>query len=297
MTVVTGVDKPQPALKLCHDAGMLRLALAGLTALGLLGVFGCASLSERAKRIRIVTKSEVKQCRFLKVVYGNGGGRKREALENAANSRATHIVVLYNQNRKYTADAFDCEQTPAVARAPEPKPEPAPTPAAATPPPALVESAPPPPPPAPAARGMSLAPREWVVAVMDVRTVTAGKGALDESLMQNIGDQLRIFMAEQGVRTVDRNAQKKEQLSLVKADSYKGCYDDNCQIELGKALAASHILRTNITQFGRLCVLNGELIDLKAEVATSAASSRGDCEEEGFLQMCEDIAKALVKPR
>ena len=59
--------------------------------------------------------------------------------------------------------------------------------------------------------------------------------------------------------------------------------------------AASHILRAQITRFGSLCVLNGELVDLRAEVATAAASSRGTCEEEGFLQMSEEVATILVK--
>lgn len=262
---------------------MRRLALLTLT---LAMAPGCVSLSPRAKQIVVTNKSQTKQCRFLKVVYGNGGSKRKYALNEAAHVGASHVVVLYDKGSKITMDAFDCGQAPgpAVAAKPAaPAPTPAPTPATAEPPPALTRT------PAQAAQ------QDWVVAVMDVRTVTKGKGVLDDNLMRNIGDQLRIFLAELGVRTVDRRAQQREELSLVKADSYKGCYDDSCQIELGKALAASHIVRTRITQFGRLCVLNGELVDLRAEVATAAASSRGTCEEEGFLQMSEDVAKALVQ--
>lgn len=250
---------------------------------------GCASLSPAAQRLKLVTKPEVSNCKFLSVVYG--GKRtgelfpKKVALEDAANRGATHVVVLYDQGGKYTADAFDCNQ-PRQAVA-EKKPEPAPTPAPveAEPAPAAV-AAPPPAAPTPASAG----PRgDWIVAVMGV----ASRAKVNDTLLENVGSQLRITIATFGVRTVDPSAQAKE-IKALKQESYKGCYDDKCQIELGKALAASHILRTNVTKFGRVCVLNGELIDLKSEVAIGAASSQGDCTEEGFLTMIDEVAERLV---
>lgn len=142
----------------------------------------------------------------------------------------------------------------------------------------------------------------WVIAVMNVEDSNAGERerALDPGLVRNLGDQIRVFIAQRGVHTIDRGAQEKalkDQISSAKSESYKSCYDDSCQVELGKALAASHILRTRVTRFGKRCVLNGELIDLKAEVTMAAASSQGDCGEEGFLNMGEEVAKNLVRSR
>lgn len=260
---------------------------------------GCAGLSPAAKKIVIADKGQVSDCRFLRVVYGGHKGGlslspRNEALESAAFFKATHVRVLFDQGGKFTGDAFDCNQKP-VARKPDGKQDgkqdgtsggqTTPASATVTPPPAA-----PPPPRGPVDTG------SWVVAVMDVQAVSKSR-ELTPSLMRNIGDQLRIFVAQTGVRTVDRSAQEttlKDQLAQLKKDSYQACYDDSCQIELGKALAASHILRTRITRFGRLCVLNGELIDLRSEVATAAASSRGTCEEEGFLRMSEEVAQNLV---
>lgn len=176
-------------------------------------------------------------------------------------------------------------------------------------------SAPPPPPPAappptvtaPVASGgmdrrswpAAKAHPEWVMAIMDVDDVNKGvkTKAIDADLVRNIGDQLRIFVAERGVQTVDKSAQEaafKESIARMKSESYGACYDDSCQIELGKALAATHILRSKITRFGSKCVLNGELIDLRSEVAVAAASSRGDCVAEGFLNMSEEVAVAIT---
>ncbi len=169
----------------------------------------------------------------------------------------------------------------------------------------VVTQAPPPPPPpppptsAPPPAGLKPNVSKWVIAVMDVEDVNAdAKTGIDRGLVRNLGDQLRIFIAQNGVRTIDRSAQEralKDVISEAKSDSYKACYDDSCQIELGKALAATHILRSRITRFGSRCVLNAEMIDLRAEVTVKAASARGDCEAEGFLTMSEEVAKNLVE--
>ena len=134
---------------------------------------------------------------------------------------------------------------------------------------------------------------------MEVEDVNAESKTkrMDPSLILNIGNQLRIFLVERGAKTIDKGAQDqalRDQVADLKKDSYKACYDDSCQVELGKALAASHILRTKITRFGEQCVLNGELIELKREVVVSASAARGTCKEEGFLAMIEQVAGNLT---
>jgi hypothetical protein len=165
----------------------------------------------------------------------------------------------------------------------------APPPPPSLPPPAVVAPSP--------KTGASAEAKTWVIAVMDVEKVeTSGKG-VDAEMVRNLGDQLRIFIAQQGVKTIDRGAQEaafKGQIQTMKSESYKECYDNSCQIELGKALAASHILRCRIAQFGSKCVLNAELIDLRSEVTIKASSARGTCEPEGFLGMSEEVAHSLV---
>jgi hypothetical protein len=243
----------------------------------------CAGLSPAAQKIRFGSKSETASCRFIKVVYGGPGfNAKNDALENAAVVHATHIVTLYDENEKYTADAYDCEhrvdRTPSLtaSTAPDPKP-----PVAAEPPPSANVRA----------------HTGWVVAVMDVEDRDGAHDGVTIALLRNIGDQLRIFVAEKGLRTIDRGQQEsmiRAQIADAKKDSYKSCYDNGCQIELGKALAASHILRAQVARFGHSCVLNAELIDLKTEVSIAATSARGACEEEGFLTMSETVAAGLV---
>lgn len=251
----------------------MRRAIGALVSAALTA---CVGLSPAAKRIKVVSKPEVSDCRFLSVVYGGKQpgdlNPKGTALHTAASRGATHVVTLFHQAGKYTGDAYDCGAAPAVATNPPPEAEP------------VVASTTAPMPVAPATK------QQWVVAVMNVESQT---NRLDKQLLVNVGSQLRIAIATSGVRTVDRGA-LDEQIREMKGDSYGACYDDKCQIELGKALAASHILRTQVTRFGRVCVLNGELIELRAEVTVGAASSRGDCTDEGFLAMIDEVAKKLV---
>jgi hypothetical protein len=254
----------------------------GVLLLWALPLAACAGLSAAAQKIHVSNKTETAPCRFLKVVYGGPSlSAKNEALENAASAHATHIVPLYDQNEKFTADAFDCDQSTAPVQIAAEKKDPKPS---------ASMSKPPPRPDAPQ-QG------RWVIAVMDVEDRAQSNDGVSVVLLRNIGDQLRIFIAERGLRTIDRGEQEKarhQQITEAKGDSYKSCYDNSCQIELGKALAASHILRAQVARFGKSCVLNAELIDLRAEVTIAATSSRGACEEEGFLSMSEKVAQTLV---
>lgn len=169
---------------------------------------------------------------------------------------------------------------------------------ALAPPPRL----PPPPPPIVAVAPPAPERLEWVVAVMDVSDVNAARAdlAIEPNTLVGLRDQIRVFIAQDGVRTIDRGSQSAEVLERIqkmKLDSYDACVDEACQIELGKALAASHILRSNVTRFGGRCVLNGELVDLRTETTIRAASARGTCEPEGLLSMSQSMSKLLLTSR
>lgn len=139
------------------------------------------------------------------------------------------------------------------------------------------------------------AQREWVWAVMEV--ATAGKATFERHVLSALTDQIRIYLAERGARVIDRSAQEAAMKELVEEEkkrSYSTCVDSSCQIPLGKALAASHILRSTVARFGKACTTNGELIDLKAEVTIAAGSARGECEEEALLLAAETLAEQLI---
>ena len=201
---------------------------------------------------------------------------------------------------------------PALAAAPSP-PRAIEAPPAAEPPPA---AAPPgaalalamtssPPPEAPPPSEAPLTPQKtrasagqtaWVLAVMDLQISGARKHLEDDTLVA-LTDQLRVYLAERGLRVVDRSSQEAAMKALVQAEkkrSYATCVDTSCQIPLGKALAASHILRASTARFGGTCTVNGELVELRTEVTVAAGSTRASCGEEDLLSAVEGLAEQLV---
>lgn len=136
---------------------------------------------------------------------------------------------------------------------------------------------------------------KWIVAAMDVRDVS---GTIDATLVRSLSNQVRVETAQLGLKVVERSTQAAALESVVeslKLESYDGCYDEACQIPLGKTLAASHLLRSQVTRFGGTCVLNGEMIDLMTEVAVTAASVKADCSEEGFLEASRTLMRMIVR--
>jgi hypothetical protein len=132
-----------------------------------------------------------------------------------------------------------------------------------------------------------------VLAVMDVVAPRP-----DAAVAVSLTDQLRIYLAQRGLRVIDRGAQEAATRSLVqeeKQKSYAACVDESCQIPLGKALAASHIVRASLARFGSTCATNAELIDLRTEVTAAAASAKSDCTPEKLLDAIERLADDLIR--
>lgn len=93
------------------------------------------------------------------------------------------------------------------------------------------------------------------------------------------------------MQTVERS----QIVAQMKSDSYKACYDESCQIPLGKALAASVIVRSRITRFAaKRCAVTAEVVDLKKEVAIGAAKADSNCSVESLVDAVADLARQLA---
>lgn len=99
-----------------------------------------------------------------------------------------------------------------------------------------------------------------------------------------------------GYKIVPRE-QIRLRLQQEKADSYRACYDEACQIELGKEVAAEKSLATRILKVGDTCVATSKLYDLKTATSEKAASARAACDPEGLLEGIDQLAKELSKTR
>lgn len=163
--------------------------------------------------------------------------------------------------------------------------EPEPVPPASPPP---VEPA-----PVPAVRQVE-PPRAWVVAVMEAERLHGDEP--NDELLRALSERLRTRLAEARWRVVDRTAQETRWAEIIEAEkhrSYRECDDPACQVPLGRALSASHLLRSSVSRFGDTCVLGAELIELESEVVVAARTEQGPCEPLSLLGSADKLLKEL----
>jgi hypothetical protein len=130
-----------------------------------------------------------------------------------------------------------------------------------------------------------------VVAVFDIED---SAGLLEPAESSQLTDYLAARVAATaGFRVVPR-AQLRASLSEAKSEGYASCFDEACQIELGRALAAEKSLSTKLLRVGTSCAIVVSLFDLRTETAEKAATVRTDCSEAALLGAVDQIAAQLA---
>jgi hypothetical protein len=173
-----------------------------------------------------------------------------------------------------------------AAAAPE-VPAPAPAIVVAPPPPAPAPRPSAPPPSAPPA---SLRARGEVIAVFDLEDPRKSLGAGD---VEQLTDYFAVQLSTLGFKVVPRS-QIKGQLASEKQETYKACYDEGCQIELGKAVAAQKSVATKLIKMGSTCALTATMYDLRTETTDIAASVDTRCGQDELLAGLKQLARQLV---
>lgn len=131
-----------------------------------------------------------------------------------------------------------------------------------------------------------------IVAVFDMEDRGSG---LDKQVLVNLTDYLASLLAEGGYQVVPRD-QIRERLLEKKTESYRECYDQSCQIELGRELAAQNSLDISILKIGKKCHMTANLYDLKKATTVLAANADAECNEESLLVALKTIGVKLCLP-
>jgi len=142
--------------------------------------------------------------------------------------------------------------------------------------------------------GVWLTPRLGVAADKPVVAVfnLENKGArLKKSVLENLSDYLATRLSASGKYKVVPRQQVQQALQQQKSTSYKACYDESCQIELGKELAAEKTLASQVSRIGKKCIVTMKLYDLRSSTTEVAGYGDGPCSEDGVL---ESINTALA---
>lgn len=146
----------------------------------------------------------------------------------------------------------------------------------------------------------TLAVARPVVAVFEVQD-DRREGRLTASRRRALTDYVTTMLGEGTKFRVVPRGELQRALQREKAASYRACYDEKCQIEIGKAVAAEKSLAVRVLALGGVCVVTGTLYDLKQEVTDVSAREKGGCEEKEIVASLERIAARVkgepVKPR
>ena len=136
-------------------------------------------------------------------------------------------------------------------------------------------------------------PRRPIVAVFPIEY---GGSLFQAEATNALTEYLATQLASTGKFRVIPRSQLRRRLATTKKSGYKACYDEACQIELGKALAAQKSLATKILVVGKVCAITSVLYDLKTETSERAASAESGCSMVDLLKALRSQAQQLGAP-
>jgi hypothetical protein len=129
-----------------------------------------------------------------------------------------------------------------------------------------------------------------VVAVFEIEN--RGSPLTDDELIA-LTDYLGTRLGERGRFQIIPRQEIKKRLVRQKKASFKACYDQSCQIEVGRELAAQFTVSASISKVGRTCIVTSALFDLRKAATTTTASAKGPCTADDLLAAMDKIAAKL----
>lgn len=132
-----------------------------------------------------------------------------------------------------------------------------------------------------------------IVAVFNVE----GRGVqLSAELREGLSTYIAITLAASGRFRVVPRAELTKRLRAEKRESYRKCYDQSCQIEIGRELAAQRTLSTVVFKVGKQCSASAVFYDLRQATSVGGASVESKCDTESLVAATKRLVGKLAKP-
>jgi TPR repeat protein len=129
--------------------------------------------------------------------------------------------------------------------------------------------------------------------IIAVFTLTAEGARLSKSSLERMTIYLSNQLTASGLYQVLPQDQLRKRLRQEKKSSYKACFDQSCQIAIGRELAANKSMATKVLRIGRQCIVTATIYDLRSSATESAAAHKGKCGEEGILKSMDAVLSKL----
>lgn len=125
--------------------------------------------------------------------------------------------------------------------------------------------------------------------------------ALKAKDLERLSDYIGATLTASGRYQVVPKAELKAALNAKKKASYKQCYAESCQIEIGKELAAEKTLAGTVSRFGKRCIVTLHIVDLAKATQEAAGTGKGACTEDDVLTSLDaalaQLAGGALGPR
>jgi hypothetical protein len=131
--------------------------------------------------------------------------------------------------------------------------------------------------------------------IIVVFNIQAKRIKLKPQILSTLSDYMSTRLAATGAFQVVPREEIRKRLLEQKKSSYQECYDNECQIELGRELAAQKSLATQLMLIGKKCVLTSNLYDLKRAATEQGATADGGCTEEALMASIDLLVDQLSK--
>ena len=132
-----------------------------------------------------------------------------------------------------------------------------------------------------------------VVAVFDIEDTRQTTERLSKVDMTDLTNYLTSLLAGTKRFTTVPRSDLRKVLAEQKAETYQACYDESCQIEIGKEVAAEKSLATKLNRLGKKCVVTLTLFDLRKSITEDSVNTRGGCSTDNLTEVFEQLVPKL----
>jgi hypothetical protein len=125
--------------------------------------------------------------------------------------------------------------------------------------------------------------------VYAVFPIEDSSGRLDATSKKSLDDYLTARIGDIAGISIIPTAELRQKIQEQQAESYRACYDEACQIEIGKEAAANKSVATRIAAIGEDCLITSYVFDLARAATDATATERSKCDAQSLLQGLDKV--------
>ncbi len=129
-----------------------------------------------------------------------------------------------------------------------------------------------------------------VLAVFNIEDRT---GSMSAGFLSQLTDYLATRLGEGGRFRVVPRATVQQRIQSSKRKSYRKCYDEACQVEMGRELAATKIVSARILSIGGECRFTLQLYDLARAATDATASIKTACRTKALPEAIDRAVRRI----